>query len=121
MPTKQETFDTVVAHLRKQGCKAEDDHGNCMYRGKNGTKCGAGCLIPDDEYYPELEGSGMFDRSGKISACGRILQRLGNDIQLVNRLQGIHDGFTVGTWEERLGFAAEDHGLQYTPPADTSA
>lgn len=116
MPTKQETFDTVVAHLRNQGCKSEDDHGNCMYRGENGTKCAAGCLIPDDAYSPTLEGSGIFQRNGEMSACGTILRELGHDLHLVSELQNVHDARDVGFWEQRFAKVAERYLLQYTPP-----
>lgn len=55
MPTKQETFDTVVSHLRRQG-RCAMDRLTCVYRAENGDRCAAGCLIPDDLYSSNLEG-----------------------------------------------------------------
>ena len=116
MPTKQETFDEVVAHLRRQGCKAENDDG-CAYRGDGGTKCAAGCLIPDEEYRPDLEGCSVLDPSmSKASPPGEIVDRLGHDLVLVCDLQRAHDSLSVGSWEWRFQKIAEIHGLEYHPP-----
>lgn len=49
--TRQEAFDTALTHLRKQGCKSvTSDTLRCAYRGRNGTKCAIGALIPDEKY-----------------------------------------------------------------------
>lgn len=57
--TKQEIFDTVVKHMLTQGGRAVfvDFSGEicCVYRSLGGGKCALGCLIPDDEYRPEME------------------------------------------------------------------
>ena len=62
--TAQEVFDQVAKHLLTQMKKsvakraaesASDSKDYCMYRGFDGTKCAAGCLISDDEYKPEFE------------------------------------------------------------------
>lgn len=60
------TPETVRAHLAKEfkgkGMKErEDDHRPpiCAYRGENGTKCVAGCFLPDECYSPALEGLGI--------------------------------------------------------------
>jgi hypothetical protein len=50
----QEIFDTVVAHFFKQKHRGMKD-GRCVYRGDNGEKCAAGCLIPDESYRPDME------------------------------------------------------------------
>lgn len=55
--TKADVFYRVIAHLRAQGVQAKNEIGSCRYLTPEGLKCAAGCLIPDDEYNPEFEGS----------------------------------------------------------------
>jgi hypothetical protein len=115
MPTKQETFDKVVNHLRQQNCKAQieqDGHTKCAYHGQNGTMCAAGCLIPDDEYHYYFEGN-------SISFCSQLLyligNKLGHDIELVSSLQSVHDRYDVSDWENELKNVANRFKLIYTP------
>lgn len=60
--TTQQAFNVIVTALRKQNAKSVLDttsplhEGNCQYRGKDGTKCAAGWLIPDEIYVKEMEG-----------------------------------------------------------------
>ena len=117
--SEQETFDLVVAHARKQGCKSmgeyigptsgEPTHG-CVYRGENGTACFAGALIPNDEYKPEMEGRLAGD-------CEVAPALQGHNIDFVRKLQNIHDCYEVSEWEYKLADLAERYGLTYTPPA----
>ena len=53
--TGQEIFDSVLAHLRKQGDASLNASGKCAYRGEGGTACAVGCLIPDELYDPRIE------------------------------------------------------------------
>lgn len=59
----QEAFDYVAAALVKQGGPAKDigsdGHERCVYRARDGRKCGIGQLMPDDIYQPEFEGRGI--------------------------------------------------------------
>lgn len=65
--TAQEIFDTVINHLLQQGGPALNynyddealDDPVCRYRSNNGLKCAVGCLIPDDQYDPLMEGMGV--------------------------------------------------------------
>lgn len=106
----QEIFDKVVTHLRKQGGKARDYEGVCMYRTKTGLKCAAGCLIPDEEYDPRME--------GKTSNRVQFFQNTFNyeERGLIERLQNIHDSRDVASWEEEWMDAATCHDVVYTPP-----
>ena len=59
--TLQEVFNIVSAHLLTQIKRSiKTLNGSyfsaCAYRGKNGMKCAAGVLIPDDQYNPKMEG-----------------------------------------------------------------
>lgn len=49
--TEQQVFDQVAGHLLTQ--KEVLPSPACFYRGPNGLKCAAGCLIANDEYMPE--------------------------------------------------------------------
>lgn len=121
--TKQETFDTVVNHLRKQGVKAVANVvGNavCRYRAPGGLKCAAGCLIPDDRYNPALEGEGVHPSVDLTLppcrlAVTRLIQELGHDLPLVSRLQTIHDASYPPYWEVHFESLAKSVDLVYTP------
>lgn len=112
----QLTFDLVVAHARKQGCKAtngksEDGLDYCMYRAAGGLKCFAGCLITDEQYHPSLE-----DQTAMSPEIRAILETNGHDPHFVQRLQTIHDRRPVNSWESAFEHLAQDFGLTYTPP-----
>ncbi len=102
---QQVTFDTVISHLRKQNAKSVywDDVGMteaCAYRGHEGRKCAAGCLIPDSKYLPQME--------SKI--VGMLSE--GHDIKLVGELQQIHDNYDINEWEERFDIIASIYNLE---------
>jgi hypothetical protein len=61
--------DKIEQHLiqqkAKSGIQEYDSAGNktvfrCYYRGPNCTMCAAGCLIPDEEYTPDIETQGVW-------------------------------------------------------------
>ena len=61
--TLQEMFDTMAAHLLKQGERSVSpiNPQQCRYRGDHGLKCAVGALIKDKFYKPSLEGRGATD------------------------------------------------------------
>ena len=108
--TAQEIFDTVVAHLRKQGCRSAEN-GTCLYRGPDGTKCAAGCLIPVEMYTPNIEGA--WWKSGALDA---IRKHVGEEhSSLIVDLQDTHDGFPLDQWEYQFSVIARTYHLTYTP------
>jgi len=117
MPTQQETFDIIVAHLRRQGCRAgvKSDYGNirCCYRTPDGLKCAVGILIPDDRYEPDMEGLVLRDNR-KLKAL--VVDELGHSLYLCDRMQMNHDGDAVDNWEAGFRGVAHDFDLIYTPP-----
>lgn len=115
MPTKQETFDTVVNHLREQGRKASDNHGFCEYRTDDGLKCAAGCLILDDDITPEILQCGSVHVNGG-NVVSDYLKDRGHDLELVRQLQLVHDKCRVKDWEKNLKFVAENYSLTFTSP-----
>lgn len=86
--TKQEIFDTVVKHLAQQKRRSVIPNTNiCMYRSEEGLKCAIGCLIPDEEYNPEMENK----------AASRIVKSADNILgmnNLLDALQAAHDNNT---------------------------
>lgn len=101
--TLQEIFDKVYAHLKKQGKPAlgPGEYGPlCRYRTDDGLMCAAGCLIPDDLYDPEIEGTKFLDLNGShypnSAAMTRLIGKMGLDqdqVDLISKLQGCHDAY----------------------------
>jgi len=105
--TKQETFNVVAKHLKKQGVRS-NYRGRCLYRGPNGLKCAAGVLIPDNYYEDRLEGS-----TASTLLVGSIIKGLGHDVELVIMLQTVHDLCEPNDWDRELATVASYHGLTY--------
>lgn len=120
--SNQETFDLVVAHARKQGCKAEvvlDRNGGteCLYRGPGGTRCFVGCLIPDNRYEEDMEGDAVGSDEHSFGPVAQLMESLGHDVKLLEVCQEIHDNDDVENWEGRFESLAESFGLNYTRPS----
>ena len=109
--TPQETFNTVVTHLRKQGRKAVNASRHCLYRTEDGLKCAAGCLIPDADYNPAFEGLLVFTTGTNLIKS--YLEGLGHDLELVGKLQKIHDMLHPLVWETALKNLADTRGLVF--------
>jgi hypothetical protein len=93
LKTPEDIFNYVENHLRIQGQSLRnvpsDNDGapECAYRGVGGRSCAVGCLIADDEYNPEMEGTWV-----PILADMNILPpRLKPHLRLLTSLQGFHD------------------------------
>ena len=127
-------FMRVRDHLLSQAARAVDADGFCMYRGRGGTKCAVGCLIPDEAYDRVMEGSGAKGSIGPLDDGtweGTWVvrnQALANGLnaggipaspamhELLCRLQRLHDGGRVSNWAEglediRRDFAATGYSL----------
>lgn len=127
--TKQQIFNTVVAHLRKQGCKSSSPDGVCAYRMPDGRTCAIGCLIPVEEYLPTYEGHGLAKMlSGEMTlkrdeagipnpTYAYIRRKFGEEnLPLLAWLQHIHDCKPVHGWDFWLELLARQHSLIYTHP-----
>ena len=119
----QQTFNTVVEHLRKQGKKATTENDGCCYRTPDGLKCAAGILIPDSEYNHEFEGYSVYitPESRTLSLAGEFIEKLGHDIALVSCLQRVHDVYESDRWEEKFKAIADVFGLYYERPQKNEA
>lgn len=104
--TAQEVFDQVKNHLLTQNRKSYGGFGSCVYRGENGTKCAAGCLISDEEYRKEFENQTWYT----LCMEGRVpIQHQ----SLISDLQDIHDHFITREWPSELKKLAETDNLNY--------
>jgi hypothetical protein len=103
--TKQEVFDQVAKHLLTQNARSTKMQ-CCSYRGVGGLKCAAGCLIADSEYDHDMEGSDWL-----TLVKDNIVPK--NHVQLISRLQDIHDIFPVESWESTLQVEAKRRRLAW--------
>src|SRR3990167_10848904 len=119
--TKQEIFDKIALHLLRQNKKSVNKSGFCAYRGTNGLKCAAGCLIDDLEYKPEMEihNFGMvFTTDNGINVFDELLKNkpyLYDNLELIKTLQRIHDNHNVCEWKEELNYLAKRQNLLGIP------
>lgn len=118
--TKQEVFDKVATHLLTQK-KRSYDNGSCAYRAKDGSMCAAGCLIPDEEYTPDLEGwhvtacypsKGYMELIPARPAFVKLFEGWDKEVVAFLRdLQDIHDNINADTWASHLETTAKSYGL----------
>jgi hypothetical protein len=91
---------TVLDHIEKklieQGCQSKNAHGNCTYRGENGTKCGIGHIIPDSSYV-----TAMDDPDGEDNSVAGIIEKFNKRLNL--------DGVTIEN--EKLSMLADIQNL----------
>lgn len=129
MPSSQETFDTVVFHLRRQWAKAQipgptPGEFMCVYRTPDGKRCAAGCLIRDERYDPGLEftavGGTDQEHNYRSNDVTLLIEELGHDIELVKGLQAVHDDANVAAWETELERVATEFCLRYIPLSENS-
>lgn len=108
--TDQEVFTMVATHLLAQNEKAMSANNSfCMYRSPKGLKCALGCLIPDNEYAPELEGKTFREMQAKGLVPPALLSM---NVDLIKELQAVHDQWQPERWATRLTIVAGDFGLQ---------
>ena len=101
----REIFYKVEKHLLKQNEKSESEDVGCKYRSDNGLSCAVGCLMTDDMYDSSFEGNNLQDRLVRqaltpivgVNDKKRLLK-----LDLLNRLQEVHDNEPVEHWERGL-------------------
>lgn len=108
----QEIFNQVATHLLTQMKRSVDDFGFCAYRGSNGLKCAAGCLIADDEYFYDFEGF----RWSHLVTIGKVSKK---HKEMIKRLQYVHDSCLVDEWYESLSKIANYCGLKMVDIEET--
>lgn len=104
--SEQECFDRVAKHMLTQNCKSVDLCGECMYRGSDGTKCAAGCLIPDEAYSDKFENEAWYN----LAAFGEVPCTFS---KLISELQRVHDQVNAPDWPFALKDTAENFELKW--------
>lgn len=99
--TTEEVFEYIKHHLLTQMKRCVDDKGYCLYRNEQGLKCAAGCLIPDDMYYPDLEYRKWYSL---------VIEKFVHKEHrgLIQRMQRIHDDVPVDSWKHHLDLLRKD-------------
>lgn len=111
MPNQQEIFNTVARHLLTQMKRSLHGQGKCAYRGDDGLKCAAGCLIPDAKYDVTFEG-----KSALSSTLAKTWKELGYsciDVDLITDLQRLHDWKEPDEWKDQLQMEAIRYDLKF--------
>lgn len=101
-------FDTISAHLLKQGHRSSYPSGEgfaagCAYRGADGDKCAVGCIIKDEFYHIGLEDQLVYFDEVKEAVSKSIGAKEENiPFNLLVALQQIHDEVEPEDWKESL-------------------
>jgi hypothetical protein len=97
---QQDTFNTVWNHFVVGGglpsYKPAPRGVECLYRGPNGSKCGIGILIADEDYDEAIEGSSVESLHPSLFGLGANTDQEDRDFEFLMDIQAAHD------------FAAED-------------
>ena len=97
-------FYKVQRHLLKQNERAEFG-GHCQYRTDSGLSCAVGCLLTDEMYDPKMEGNSIACETFADALppiVGTQWIKVGLKMDLLRRLQKIHDGCDPDYWPEML-------------------
>lgn len=87
--SKQEIFDAAFEGVYRQGERSMDrTNSTCRYRGRNGTKCAIGYLIPDNMYQKTFEGMDI-----RTLIINDVLRFTDEDVtmEFLQELQYAHD------------------------------
>lgn len=105
----QDVFDTMLNHLRAQGCRSFIDDDNdcpedyalpytgCLYRHPHGLKCAVGVFIADNEYSCAMEGESIGSLFSEFLPTPVTLSPQLS--ALLHGAQHIHDKQPVENWE----------------------
>jgi hypothetical protein len=109
---KQEIFNkiwdwAIVKEMPKSISLSKVDPFNpnknqCLYRGENNSKCFIGVLIPDDIYYPALEGASVFHDYMKEIFTKINIPTDKNMLNFLSDLQLLHDCCPQDSYHEDI-------------------
>jgi len=106
-------FDTVWAHLRRQGVRATNAGVGCVYLTEDGLRCAVGCLIPPG--HPAERFSGNVHEL--IEAMpGVDLPLFGRHRDLLAQLQDVHDALEPQDWNGAMRAIARMVGFPAVEP-----
>lgn len=114
----QEAYVTMVTHMRQQGRPSLAAGDWCAYRGRDGTKCAIGAIIPDSAYNPSFENDPIDLVAARLGADEHARNFLGNAQRMLHddptRAMSGGDSFMAGV-EIGARRLADLYGLTYTP------
>ena len=96
--TRQEAYDRMVAHMRKQKGWAVEESA-CCYRTESGAMCAVGAIIPDDRYDKRIETFGAADPM--VYTLVGIARWDAGFLGYAQR--ALHDELAFGVFDEDLG------------------
>ena len=109
----REIFNKVEKHLLKQNTRSIRV-GSCKYRTDSGLSCAVGCLMTDNMYSHTLEGESVR-ATEVVEALAPIIgvspRHRAKKLDLLHRLQGIHDGDSITEWDVKLSEAKLDFNI----------
>lgn len=126
----QQLFDESAQHLINQNSTAILKNGGAAYR-QNGKSCPIGHLIADKDYTTAMESVPVryvnkqnqdipHYMSTGVKALKKALENANvntddpKTIELLSKLQNVHDAFGTWEWVERLTSIANEHQLDKT-------
>lgn len=134
----QDIFDYICGFLRTQGEKSgvlvtkpsrertsTVDVFECRYRYESSRtgkilRCAAGCCLPEDRYSPLMENIGIDAPEITKRFFGDKFYNQDDDLKkrlnLLARMQAIHDLQEIADWESCFQKAAEHFNLEYKAP-----
>ncbi len=120
--TKQEIFDKAACGMLLQAERSYAPGScDCGYRGANGLKCPIGFLIADEHYnecfnelsFPDTSNAAVAGNDKKLVTAVRKSGVMINEsnVELMRRLQSIHDICDEHTWYSELSDTADEFSL----------
>lgn len=107
----QEVFDKVATHLLTQNAKAKNG-GSCRYLADDGKRCAVGCLLPV-EVARRADELAADNTVYGVARDGLLPNELAPHVDLLSRLQGIHDHVDVHCWRDELKSLARELGFEH--------
>ena len=99
----------IAEHLAAQRAQAVSADKACRYRGQKGAMCAVGCLIPDEEYDPEMEGSSALE---VLEGWPDALEAMGIDSafvpEVMDEIQSYHDSLRADPESPTYGTRLEE-------------
>lgn len=111
--TDQEIYNKVRKHLLTQMKRSKTEDG-CCYVSPDGTRCAAGCLLPDGYVPPPDYNTGVSVHGISIDdgAPEVMYDAFRDHRELLTLLQSIHDGRDPVDWKTRLDKVAAQYNLE---------
>lgn len=115
----QQTFDFIIAHLRKQKAQALGPLGDCSYLTPEGTSCAVGCLLGGLSLESDQNTCSVEELVELSAEASLLLEDI--DLDFLTDMQDLHDstvyygeiGFT-DAGERKIEFIADRHHLTTT-------